>query len=103
MPTVISPDWLQSVTFILEGVLLLVVACIGLTGIAISFVVLVSKKVQKTFHNLLLLLNTFDMVGFRKDKLGLVVHNLLSLVLADGVGVMFCPESCSYHLVLLLI
>ena len=63
MPTVISPDWLQSVTFILEGVLLLVVACIGLTGIAISFVVLVSKKVQKTFYNLLLLLNTFDMVG----------------------------------------
>ena len=78
MPPVASPGWLQSVRFILEGVLLLVVACIGLTGIAVSFAVLVSKKVQKTFHNLLLLLNTFDMVGFRKDQLGLLVHSLVS-------------------------
>ena len=50
-------------TFLVEGVLLMMVACMGVVGNILSFVVLKSQKVQKTFHNLLILLNTFDMVS----------------------------------------
>ena len=51
------------VTFLVEGVMLLVVATVGLVGNILSFLVLSTKGLQKTFHNLLLLLNIFDMVG----------------------------------------
>jgi Co/Zn/Cd efflux system component len=57
------PPWLVTVTFLVEGVLIMMVACMGLVGNILSFVVLHSQKVQKTFHNLLILLNTFDMVS----------------------------------------
>ena len=49
-------------TFLLEGVLLLAVALVGLCGNLISFVTIFSQKIQKTFHNLLFLLTVFDMV-----------------------------------------
>ena len=49
-------------TFILEGVLLCLVAIIGLVGNIICFTTICRQKVQKLFHNLLLLLTTFDMV-----------------------------------------
>ena len=58
-----SPPWLVTMTFFVEGILLLMVACMGLVGNILSFVVLKSQKVHKTFHNLLILLNTFDMVS----------------------------------------
>ena len=48
---------------LVEGVLLMMVACLGLAGNILSFVVLNSQKVQKTFHNLLILLNIFDLVS----------------------------------------
>ena len=51
------------VIFLVEGVMLLVVATVGLVGNILSFLVLSTKGLQKTFHNLLLLLNIFDMVG----------------------------------------
>ena len=51
-------------TFLLEGVLLLAVALVGLGGNLISFVTIFSQKIQKTFHNLLFLLTVFDMVRF---------------------------------------
>ena len=51
-----------SMTFLVEGVLLLVVACVGLVGNIFSFTLLGMQGLQKTFHNLLFLLNIFDMV-----------------------------------------
>ena len=54
---------LATITFLVEGVLLLLVACVGLVGNILSFMVLSTQGLQKTFHNLLLLLNIFDMVG----------------------------------------
>ena len=44
------------------GVLLFLVASLGLVGNVTSFVILLRQKVQKTFHNLLFLLSTFDTV-----------------------------------------
>ena len=49
-------------TFLLEGVLLLAVALVGLIGNLISFITIFRQKIQKTFHNLLFLLTVFDMV-----------------------------------------
>ena len=49
-------------TFLLEGVLLLAVALVGLIGNFTSFVTISRQKIQRTFHNLLLLLTVFDMV-----------------------------------------
>ena len=54
---------LATITFLVEGVLLLLVACVGLVGNILSFMVLSTQGLQKTFHNLLLLLNIFDLVG----------------------------------------
>ena len=48
--------------FLLEGVLLLAVALVGLIGNFTSFVTISRQKIQRTFHNLLLLLTVFDMV-----------------------------------------
>ena len=50
------------VTFIFEGIVLLIVALVGLVGNLASFITIFSQKVQKTFHNLLFLLTLFDMV-----------------------------------------
>ena len=49
-----------------QGVVLLIVALIGLTGNLVSFISIFSQKVQKTFHNLLFLLTLFDMVSLLK-------------------------------------
>ena len=56
-------SWLSTLTFLVEGVMLLLVACVGLVGNILSFTMLNAKGLQKIFHNLLLLLNIFDMVG----------------------------------------
>ena len=50
------------VTFIFEGIVLLIVALVGLVGNLASFITIFSQKVQKTFHSLLFLLSIFDMV-----------------------------------------
>ena len=50
------------VTFIFEGIVLLIVALVGLVGNLASFITILSQKVQKTFHSLLFLLSIFDMV-----------------------------------------
>ena len=55
--------WAVWFNFIVEGVLLLLVACVGLAGNLASFVILLRQKVQKIFHNLLFLLSTFDTVS----------------------------------------
>ena len=56
-------DWVYKTTaFILEGVLLLLVAVVGLAGNIMAIVTILSQKVLKTFHDLLLLLTVFDMV-----------------------------------------
>ena len=49
--------------YIVEGVLLLIVAIIGLAGNFMAIFTILSQKVQKIFHNLFLLLTVFDMVG----------------------------------------
>ena len=56
-------------TFLLEGVLLLAVALVGLSGNLISFVTIFRQKIQKTFHNLLFLLTVFDMVRALNSEL----------------------------------
>ena len=50
------------VTYIFEGIVLLIVALVGLVGNFASFITIFSQKVQKTFHSLLFLLSIFDMV-----------------------------------------
>ena len=50
------------VAFIFEGVILLIVALVGLVGNFASFVTIFNQKVQKTFHSLLFLLSIFDTV-----------------------------------------
>ena len=53
------------ITFLVEGVMLMTVASVGLVGNILSFLVLNTQGLQKTFHKLLLLLNIFDMVSSR--------------------------------------
>ena len=60
--------WVETFNFVVEGVLLLLVASIGLLGNFTSFVILMRRKVQKIFHNLLFLLSTFDTVRYRYNK-----------------------------------
>ena len=52
----------KKTAFILEGVLLLLIALIGLTGNLLAIVTILSQKVLKIFHDLLLVLTVFDMV-----------------------------------------
>ena len=52
----------KKTAFILEGVLLLVIAVIGITGNLLAIVTILSQKVLKIFHDLLLALTVFDMV-----------------------------------------
>ena len=56
-------DWEKMFTFLVEGVLMFLVGCLGLVGNVFSVVLLLKQKVRKTFHNLLLLLCSFDMVS----------------------------------------
>ena len=72
-------------TFLLEGVLLLAVALVGLSGNLISFVTIFSQKIQKTFHNLLFLLTVFDMVRF----------DFCSLLISKVFINIFCINECS--------
>ena len=55
--------WDVTFNFVVEGVLLLLVAGLGLAGNLTSFVILMRQKAQKIFHNLLFLLSTFDTVS----------------------------------------
>ena len=52
----------QTTAFILEGILLLIIAIVGLAGNLMAIFTILSQKVQKTFHDLLLVLTVFDMV-----------------------------------------
>ena len=61
----LDDSWLATITFLVEGVMLLTVACLGLVGNIFSFIVLTTQGIQRTFHNLLLLLSIFDMVSSR--------------------------------------
>ena len=56
-------NWEKLFTFLVEGVLMFLVGCLGLVGNVFSVVLLLKQKVRKTFHNLLLLLCWFDMVS----------------------------------------
>ena len=60
--------WKETFNLVVEGVLLLLVAGIGLLGNFTSFVILMRRKVQKIFHNLLFLLSTFDTVRYKYNK-----------------------------------
>ena len=55
--------WFETFSFLVEGVLLAIIASFGLVGNILSFIILSTQAVHKTFHNLLLLLSIFDMVG----------------------------------------
>ena len=57
-----SDQWIDTVSFLVEGVLLSIIASIGLVGNTLSFIILSTQSVQKSFHNLLLLLSIFDTV-----------------------------------------
>ena len=56
-------DWDTMFTFLVEGVAMFIAGCLGLVGNVFSVVLLLKQKVRKTFHNLLLLLCSFDMVS----------------------------------------
>ena len=60
--------WVETFNLVVEGVLLLLVASIGLLGNFTSFVILMRRKVQKIFHNLLFLLSTFDTVRYKYNE-----------------------------------
>ena len=68
MSNFVNNSWLVYIHFLVEGVMLLTVASVGLVGNILSFIVLNTKGLQKTFHKLLLLLNIFDMVSTRLGK-----------------------------------
>ena len=55
--------WDVTFNFVVEGVLLLLVAALGLTGNLAFFFILMRQKSQKIFHDLLFLLTTFDTVS----------------------------------------
>jgi len=55
-----SEQWIETVSFLVEGVLLSIIASIGLVGNTLSFIILSTQAVQRSFHNLLLLLSVFD-------------------------------------------
>lgn len=55
-------DWMKTAKFALEGVAIMIVSIFGVIGSLLSYSILMSRKVQKNFHNLLMLLNTFDLV-----------------------------------------
>ena len=61
----------KKTAFILEGVLLLVIAVIGLTGNLLAIATILSQKVLKIFHDLLLVLTVFDMVCKKHLKIEL--------------------------------
>ena len=61
--------WLTTLSFLLEGVLLSIVAGFGLIGNLLSFIILSTQDVHKTFNNLLLLLSIFDMVNIHTSKI----------------------------------
>ena len=63
MPMEAMEGWEVTFNFVVEGVLLLMVAVLGLAGNLASFVIFFRQKVQKIFHNLLFLLSTFDTVS----------------------------------------
>ena len=64
-----APAWLSTVSFLLGGVLLAIVASFGLIGNILSFIILSTQAVHKTFHNLLLLLSIYDMVSTQQFPL----------------------------------
>ena len=68
MSNLVNNSWLVYTNFLVQGVLLLTVAIVGLVGNILSFIVLNTKGLQKTFQKLLLLLNIFDMVSSRLGK-----------------------------------
>ena len=65
-------DWDTMFTFLVEGVAMFIAGCLGLLGNVFSVVLLLKQKVRKTFHNLLLLLCSFDMVS--KYSINLWIH-----------------------------
>ena len=89
-----SPSWLITMTFFTEGVLLMMVASMGLVGNILSFVVLKSQKVHKTFHNLLILLNTFDMVS-KPYFITLSLTTLLQIYLLTSISMFSLPNLSS--------
>ena len=62
----------KKTAFILEGVLLLVIAVIGITGNLLAIVTILSQKVLTIFHDLLLVLTVFDMVCTKHFKIELL-------------------------------
>ena len=74
--------WDVTFNFVVEGLLLLLVATLGLVGNFASFVILMRKKVQQIFHNLLLLLSTFDTVSIKYflHRLSWIDRSLISKI-----------------------
>ena len=87
-----APGWLVTTTFLVEGVMLMIVACLGLVGNILSFGVLISQKVQKTFHNLLLLLNTFDTVREIQSTPTFYVISCVQVYLLSSVSLFALPN-----------
>jgi len=52
--------------YVIEGVVLGIVSFLGVTGNICLYVILLRTEVRKNFHNLLLLLNTFEIVRERE-------------------------------------
>ena len=69
------------VTFIFEGIVLITVALIGITGNIAAFITILKQKVQRTFHSLLFLLSVFDMVS----KKTIIIYDSFDLVLSFSV------------------
>ena len=89
-----SPPWLVTMTFLMEGVLVMMVACMGVAGNILSFIVLKNQKVQKTFHNLLILLNTFDMVS-KTCYITISLTTLLQIYLFTSISMFSLPNLSS--------
>ena len=63
----VGADSADVFTFLVEGVLILVVGGFGLLGNSFSVVLFSRQKVHRIFHNLLLTLSLFDLVSRNPD------------------------------------
>ena len=102
--------WLAPFSFLMEGVLLSIVACFGLIGNLLSFIILSTQEAHKTFHNLLLLLSIFDMVSIQTYEISsdffstrISLQNRCSrldffcLGLPCYICLSFCPAKTDYR------
>ena len=79
--------FLQFLSFILEGVIQLVICCFGVVGNTISILLLLSKSIRNSFNKLIATLAIFDLIYL----LTMLLESLRKLGLQSDYHVMIYP------------